>query len=451
MKLTRFPIVQQHTRRSFMTKGLRAGLLCGIAPYLKAAAPTKYRTALIGCGWWGMNILREAMAADRAKVVGLSDVYERPLLVSQDEVNQLTGDTPNIYKDYRELLKKERPEIVIIATPDHWHALPSIDALKMGAHVYVEKPTSHTINESRSMLHAAEAANRAVQVGLHRRIGPHHRSGMDFLRSGQVGKIGMVKMFVTGGGSGPESPSPHGKAPTGMDWDMWCGPAPVRPYCQKLTPGGWRNFLDYANGTLGDWGVHWLDQLLWWTEEKYPKNIYSTGGRPILGPAVFSNEKGSTTDAPDTQTVTYDFESFTAIWEHRKYGGSAQEKHRLGAYFYGTKGVFHMGWRDGWTFHPKDKSKQEIHENPQFDNERDGHNITPLWKDFLDAADNGGSTVANMEVAHRSSVLPMLGMISYKLGRSIQWDGSSESFPRDSEAQALLSRNYRKPWSYPNV
>ena len=123
----------------------------------------------------------------------------------------------------------------------------------------------------------------------------------------------------------------------------------------------------------------------------------------------------------------------------------------MGAYFYGTKGVFHMGWRDGWTFHPKDKSKQEIHGDPQFDNERDGHNITPLWKDFLDAADNGGSTVANMEVAHRSSVLPMLGMISYKLGRSIQWDGSSESFPRDSEAQALLSRNYRKPWSYPNL
>ena len=98
MKLTSFPIVQQHTRRSFMTQGLRAGLLCGIAPYVKAATPTKYRTALIGCGWWGMNILREAMAADRAKVVGLSDVYERPLLVSQDEVNQLTGDTPNIYK-----------------------------------------------------------------------------------------------------------------------------------------------------------------------------------------------------------------------------------------------------------------------------------------------------------------------------------------------------------------
>ena len=434
-----------------MSKGLQAGLLCGVAPYIKAAPPTKYRTALIGCGWWGMNILREAMAADRAKVVGLSDVYERPLLVSQDEVNQLSGDTPNIYKDYRELLKKEQPEIVIIATPDHWHALPCIDALKMGAHVYVEKPTSHTIGESRSMLNAAEAENRAVQVGLHRRIGPHHRSGMEFLKSGQVGKIGMVKLFVTGGGSGPESPDPHSKVPTGMDWNMWCGPAPHRPYCRKLTPGGWRNFLDYANGTLGDWGVHWLDQLLWWTDEKYPKRIYSTGGRPILGPAVFNHKDGSSTDAPDTQTVTYDFESFTAIWEHRKYGGFGQEKHRLGAYFYGTKGVFHMGWRDGWTFHPKDNNEAIIHEDPLFDNERDGHNITPLWKDFLDAADNGGSTVANMEIAHRSSVMPMLGMISYKLGRSIRWDGTSETIPHDPQAQAMLRRDYRKPWTYPNA
>ena len=431
--------------------GLQAGLLLGAAPYIKAAPPTKYRTALIGCGWWGMNILRESMAAERAKVVGLSDVYERPMMVSQDEVNQMTGETPNIYKDYRELLKKERPEIVIIATPDHWHALPCIDALKSGAHVYVEKPTSHTIGESRAMLQAAEAADRSVQVGLHRRIGPHHRSGMEFLKSGKVGKIGIVKLFVTGGGNGPESPTPHSKAPSGMDWDMWCGPAPLRPYCKKLTPGGWRNFLDYANGTLGDWGVHWLDQLLWWTDEKYPKSIYSTGGRPVLGPVVFDEDEGSTTDAPDTQTVTYAFESFTAIWEHRKYAGSAQEKHRLGAYFYGTEGVFHMGWRDGWTFHPKDNNKPEIHQAPQFDNVRDGHNITPLWKDFLDGADTGSMPVANMEIAHRSSVLPMLGMISYKLGRSIQWEGATETILKDPEAQALLRRDYRKPWAYPNA
>lgn len=259
----------------------------------------------------------------------------------------------------------------------------------------------------------------------------------------------MVKLFVSGGGNGPESPTPHSKAPSGMDWDTWCGPAPYRPYCRKLTPGGWRNFLDYANGTLGDWGVHWLDQLLWWTDEQHPKSVYSTGGRPILGPVVFNDQDGSTTDAPDTQTVTYAFENFTAIWEHRKYAGSNQEKHRIGAYFYGTSGVFHMGWRDGWTFHPKNDSDPIVHEDPKFDNEQDGHNITPLWNDFLNAADNGGTTVANIQVAHRSSVLPMLGMISHKLGRSINWDGDKETIPGDVEANGMVRRDYRKPWIYP--
>jgi predicted dehydrogenase len=438
-------------RRAFIQQGLQASLFFGVAPYIKAAPPARYRTALIGCGWWGMNVLHEAMAAKRAKVVGLCDVYERPMLASKDEVSQRTGEQPRCYKDYRDLLQRERPEVVIVATPDHWHALPCIEALKTGAHVYVEKPTSHTIGESRAMLHASRASDRAVQVGLHRRIGPHHLSGMQFLKSGKVGTIGMVRLFVTGGGGGPETPVGHTKPPTGMDWDMWCGPAPSRPYCRKLTPGGWRNFLDYANGTLGDWGVHWLDQLLWWSEETSPKTVYSTGGRPVLGPAIFNDKEGSTSDAPDTQTVSYAFENFTAVWEHRKYAGNAQEHHRIGAYFYGSKGVFHMGWRDGWTFYPKSKGEPVVHEDPSFDNEKDGHNVTPLWKDFLRAADEGGSPVAGMEVAHRSSVLPMLGMISHKLGRSIQWDGNRETILNDPEAERMIQRDYRTPWVYPSI
>src|SRR5262249_5790116 len=146
--------------------------------------------------------------------------------------------------------------------------------------VYVEKPTGHTIQESRAMLSAAREARRIVQVGLHRRIGPHHISGMKFLKEGRVGRIGMVRMFAHGPG-GKESPMPNSAPPKGVDWDLYCGPAPLRPFSRKIHPGGWRNFLDFANGTLGDWGVHWLDQVLWWTEEKFPRHVYSSGGRPI--------------------------------------------------------------------------------------------------------------------------------------------------------------------------
>ena len=169
-------------RRRFLQNTALAGAAFTAAPFIRAADPTrKYRTALIGSGWWGKNILKEAMASGRCQVVALADVDTNILEISAEQVNDLAGDTPKQYRDYRELLAKEKPDIVIIATPDHWHALNTIDALKAGAHVFVEKPTGHTINESKAMLRAARESERVVQVGLHRRIGPHHVNGMKFL------------------------------------------------------------------------------------------------------------------------------------------------------------------------------------------------------------------------------------------------------------------------------
>jgi len=125
----------------------------------------------------------------------------------------------------------------------------------------------------------------------------------------------------------------------------WCGPAPLRPFNTNIHPGGWRQYLDYGNGQLGDWGVHWLDQVLWWSEEKYPRRIYSTAGRPIWGPAVL-NDKEQTSDAPDHQVAVYEFEKFTCVWEHRRFAGNHAEKHLIGSYYYGTKGTLHIGWRE---------------------------------------------------------------------------------------------------------
>ena len=432
-------------RRQFLKLAAGASLLP--FPHVLGQTPQRHRAALIGCGWWGANILREAMASRRCRIVALCDVHRRPLMATAAEVESIAGDRPEPFEDYREMLRKHRPDIVIVATPDHWHALPSIAALDSGAHLFVEKPTSHTIAESQAMLAAARSTGRTVQVGLHRRIGPHHRSGMEFIRSGRAGRIGMVRLFVVSGG-GAEEPSPDSEPPTGMNWDLWCGPAPHRPYNPKLTPGGWRNFLDYANGTLGDWGVHWLDQVLWWTEEKYPRTVYSTGGRPVLGEPVATGDR-STTDAPGTQLAVYRFESFTATWEHRKYSANASERHRIGASFYGTQGVFHMGWRDGWTFYPRDNPDRPVHEAPRFSDNTDGNNLRELWADFMDAIDDDRDPVANLEVAHRSSVLPLLGMISLKVGRSLDWDGARERIIDDPDASSLMRRDYREPWKYP--
>lgn len=442
----------QTTRRDFLKTSLAAaGALNFAAPAIHGANKArKYRTALIGTGWWGMNILTEAVKAGQSQVVALCDVDQNQLSAAADELSAFTSDEPREYRDYREMFDKEQIDIAIIATPDHWHALQSIEALQRGAHVYVEKPTGHTIRESRAMVNAARQADRTVQVGLHRRIGPHHVSGMKFLKNPEnVGKIGMVRIFVHEGGW-YEAPSPNSSVPEGLDWDMYCGPAPLRPFNRRIHPGGFRQFLDFANGTIGDWGVHWFDQLLWWSEEQHPKKIFSSGGRPIRGPVVLT-ETEQTTDAPDHQVAIYEFDSFTVSWENQRFGRSNANRHPYGCYFYGEKGVFHMGWKDGWTFYPTDTNKPVIHEDPKFDNEKDGHNIPLLWHDFLQSIETERSPVADAEIGHRATSMSLLAMISLKLGRSINWDGEKEIFPGDDDANALLQRSYRGEWVYPTV
>lgn len=429
-------------RRNFIKTSAAASVAYSALSIVPAMSQAKkYRTALIGSGWWGMNILRSAMAAGESKVVALCDVDQNFLVPAGKEVEKLSNDRPELYTDYRELLTKEKPEIVIVATPDHWHPLITIMAVQQGAHVYVEKPISHTVNEGRAMVKAARDNNRIVQVGTHRRVSPHNVSGMEFLKSGKAGKIGMVRAFVHYGG-GPGEVVPDSEPPKGLDWDMWCGPAPLNPYNSKIHPRGFRQFLDYANGQLGDWGIHWLDQILWWTEEKYPKTVFSTGGRAI---------KKDNTTAPDHQSVAFDFEDFTVVWEHRMFAGNNAEKgENVGCYFYGTEGTFHMGWQDGWTFYPVDKKKQVLHEAPKL-HKPDDQNIPELWANFLQSIKTNQLPVCDIEIGHRSTNMSLLGMLSLKLGRSVQWDGEKEIILNDPEANKLLSRPYRTPYEYPRV
>lgn len=436
-------------RRQFIKAAAASGAIVGGAPFVHAQSKgKKYRTALIGSGWWGMNILREAMAAGNTRVVALCDVDRDKLEIAAEEVEDLSGDSPKTFTDFRELLDQVDIDIAIVATPDHWHALNTIAAIDAGAHIFVEKPTGHTIVESRAMLNAARANQRVVQVGLHRRIGPHYVEGMKFLKEGGAGDIGMVRLFVHSRG-GAELPTRNSAPPEQLDWDMYCGPAPMRPFNRKIHPGGFRNFLDFANGTLGDWGVHWLDQLLWWSDERYPRKVYSTGGRPIKGEAVL-NDKEQTTDAPDSQIATYQFESFNAVWEHRRFAGKGPEQTTVGCYFYGTKGTFHMGWRDGWTFYPADEKKPKVHGDAQH-KEPDGHSIDLLWADFINAIESKRKPTCDVQIGHEATNMSLLGMLSLKLGRSVEWDGEKEIILNDPEANKLLRREYRGPWVYPEA
>ena len=436
-------------RRTFLKTSVASGMAVTFPYVLGAGRNKKYRTALIGSGWWGMNICRVAIRSGQCKIVAMCDVDRNQLDPATGEVEQLSGDKPKKYKDYRELLEREKPEIAIVATADHWHPLITIAAVRAGAHVYVEKPICHTIMEGRAMVNAARDAGRVVQVGTHRRVSPHNVSGMKFLKEGRAGKIGMVRAFVHYGG-GPENPKPNEEPRKGLDWNMWCGPGPLRPFNTKIHPKGFRQFLDYGNGTLGDWGIHWMDQILWWTEEKYPRRVFSTGGRPIKGPPV-NTAQAQTTDAPDHQVASFEFEGFTAVWEHRQFAANNVDKgENVGCYFYGTKGIFHMGWQDGWRFYPVGRGQKVIHEEPKL-HEPDQQNIPELWADLLSCIKTGRRPVCDIEIGHRSTNMSLLGMLSLKIGRSVEWDGEKEIIIGDAEANRLLRRKYRRPWVYPKV
>ena len=438
-------------RRAFLAA---ASASLAAAPAFGGSRQEKYRVALIGSGWWGTNILREALASGRCECVALCDPDARQFTRADDSTGNESGpldlakehgDDPKLFADYRECLEQISPDIAIVATPDHWHPLACIAACEAGAHVYVEKPVSHTILEGRAMVEAARKHNRAVQVGTHRRVSPHNVSGMKFLKDGGAGEVGMVRCFVHyPGGSG--SPSPVEEPPAELNWDLWCGPAPLSDYRPALHPKGFRQFLDYANGTLGDWGIHWLDQVNWFLNDaETPSTVHS-----LADIRVRTDDPAT---APDTQVASWEFPSLTCTWEHRRYGGNPNENHYVGAYFYGTKGVFHMGWEDGWTFYPS--FGEPVREEPSL-NLPDKQNIKALWTDLLACADAGGDKrpVCDIEIGHRSTTLSLLGMLSAKLGRSVEWDGEAERCVvpgggPDAEANKLLSREYRGEWEYP--
>jgi len=428
------------TRRDFLAATAATGAALAAPAVHGAQKNKKYRAALVGSGWWGMNIFRTAIGAGDVVPVAMCDVDRNQLDPAVAEVEKLTGTVPKKYKDYRELLDREKPEIVVVGTPDHWHPLITIAACNAGAHVYVEKPICHTVNEGIAMVRAARANDRVVQVGTHRRASPHNTAAMKFLKEGKLGEIGMVRAFVHYGG-GPGSVTPDSEPPEGLDWDFWCGPAPLVPFNKRMHPKGFRGFLNYANGQLGDWGIHWMDQILWWTEEEYPRRVGSVGARHILR---------DNTDAPDTQVVNFEFDSFTATWEHRRYAANNAERHNIGCYFYGTAGTLHLGWLDGWTFYPVNKNKPVIHVEPQL-HQPDQQNIPELWADFVQCIESGKRPICDIEIGHRSTTLSLLGMLSMKLGRSVAWDGEKQVIVGDPDANKLLSRDYRAPWKYPEI
>ena len=413
------------------------------------------RVGLIGTGWYGKVDLLRLIQVAPVHVVSMCDVDSRMLDEAADIVaqRQASGERPRTYGDYREMLAERDLDIVIVGTPDHWHALPAIEAMQAGADVFVQKPISVDIIEGQAMLAAARKYGRVVQVGTQRRSTPHLIEARDrYIRSGRLGKIAMVETYCyyhmrTQANPPDEAPPEH------LDYEMWTGPAPMRPYNELVHPRGWRNFMEYSNGIVGDMCIHMLDMVRWMLELGWPDRVSSTGG--IL---VDADSKANTTD---TQTATFDFGELPVVWQHRTWGNPPDPDYPWGATIYGENGTLKLSVHS-YDFIPLGEGEAEhgdvVYELDEYPEDRTEENlerhVAPAirrhMEDFLEAIASRERPVADIEEGHISTASCILANLSLALGRSLAWDSAAGRVIGDEQANQLLARPYREPWIHPD-
>lgn len=438
-------------RREFLTA--TAALSLGASSALGAEfQDRKPRVGLIGSGWYGKCDLFRLIQVAPVEVVSLCDVDRRMLSEAADLVSQRQASKkrPRTYADYREMLKEKDLDIVLIATPDHWHALPMIAAVEAGADVYCQKPISVDVMEGQAMLAAARKHKRVVQIGTQRRSTPHLEEARDIVLQGKLGKIGLVETccyYHMRASGHPADTLP----PDYLDWEMWTGPAPLRPYNPIAHPRGWRAFMEYGNGIVGDMCVHMLDMVRWMMGLGWPKTISSTGGILV--------DKASIANISDTQSASFDYGDTKVIWQHRTWGQASDPQYPWSAILYGDKGTLKASVMSydfipaqGQPIH-KDVT-YELEQYPEDKTEKDlERHVAPAirhhMQDFLRAIANRGRPVADIEEGYISTTTCILANLSMKLGRSLTWDAAKQRVANDDEANKLLKRPYRRPWIHP--
>jgi predicted dehydrogenase len=442
-------------RREFLQSGY-AGLALsasGVASLGRSPADTK-RVGLIGSGWYGKSSLFRLIQVAPVEVVALCDVDSKMLAEAAAMVSsrQASKKTPRTHADYREMLKEKDLDIVLVATPDHWHTLPAIAAIEAGADLYLEKPISVDVAEGQAILAAARKHDRVVQVNTQRRSTPHLIEARDrIVREGLLGKVGLVEVYCYYPIRATANP-PDTEPPPNLDWDMWTGPAPMRPYNSLVHPRGWRAFTEYGNGILGDTCIHMLDMVRWMLGLGWPKRVASTGGILV--------DKASKANIPDTQTATFDFGDLSVVWQHRSWGHPVDPKYLWGATIYGDRGTLKAGVYS-YDYVPLGEGKPvhrdvtyELEEYPEDKTEKElERHVAPAlrrhMKDFLGAIASRSRPVADIEEGHISTASCILANLSLSLGRSLTWDAQAGRVVGDDEANRLLARPYRKPWVHP--
>ncbi len=442
-------------RRTFLQLGATGLALTALGGYAAEFADQKKRVGLIGTGWYGKCDLLRLIQVAPVEVVSLCDVDKTMLNEAADMVasRQVSKKRPRTYVDYREMLKEKDLDVVLIATPDHWHALAMIAAVEAGADIYVQKPISVDIVEGQAMLAAARRHNRVVQVGTQRRSTPHLMEARDqIIQSGKLGKVGLVEICCYYHMRATEN-LPETAPPENLDYEMWTGPAPMRPYNKLVHPRGWRAFMEYGNGIVGDMCIHMFDMTRWMLDLGWPKSVSSSGGILI--------DKNSKANISDTQTAVFDYGDLQVVWQHRTWGDSPDPKYPWGATFYGDKGTLKASVMS-YDFIPNGNGNPihkdvtyEFEQYPEDRTEKDlERHVAPAirghMKNLLSCIANRSKPVADIEQGYISTTSCILANLSMQLGgRTLRWDPSRGQITGDEEANRLLRRSYRAPWVHP--
>jgi predicted dehydrogenase len=440
------------TRRTFL-----AATALSAASYSRVlGANERIGLGFIGYGLMGKGHVATFKQFKDVTMVGLAEVHRGRLA----EGLKAMGEGAQGYSDFRELLNNKAIEAVVIATPDHWHALMGMMACAAGKDIYIEKPLTLFVKEGRWLIDVATKNKRVVQVGTQQRSGEHYQQARDLIRTGKIGRVVSVRMsavrnVLPGFGNPPDS-----DPPVDLDWDQWLGPAPAKKYNPNRAMYHFRWFWDYAGGQMTNLGAHHLDIVDWVLGLESLKSVASVGGRFAL------SDNGET---PDTQDVLYAFDRWTATFTMREC--AAGMKPTYGLEFIGTNGTLGIN-RSGFTVYPEDDNPPEN----QVPGIKEGHPVggpravevaaprVPRTgavadrsgksdeqyrnhaRNFLNCIRSRRTPVSDLEGAHRVAIACHLGNLSLRLGRSLAWDAKAEKITGDAEAAKLLVRPYRAPW-----
>lgn len=438
-------------RRDFIQKSTLSAIGLGLSPlfgnaygsvYGPTAPSNKIKVALIGCRSMGFADLRTFLDYPETECVALCDVDDEWLHKRAADTEKITGKkVPHLYKDWRRVIDNKDVDVVIIGTPDHWHCLPTLAACEAGKDVYVEKPLANTIEECDLMVKAARRYGRIVQVGQWQRSDPHWDEAAAYLKAGGIGRVRTVKVWAYQDGKPTLPIQPDTVAPAGVDYDMWLGPAPRRPFNPYRFHYNFRFFWDYAGGLMSDWGVHLLDYALEGMQAGLPPRVFGSGGK-----FAYPHDAMET---PDTLMATYAYPEFNIIWDHACGINHGLYNRKEGLAFYGENGTLVLD-RAGWEVIPVVAGKTPRMEAVPF-RKGEGKGLYNHVGNLLQCVKSRELPAADIAIGARVAKMAHLANISCRVEREVRWDDTARCFTGDREATSLAKAVYRAPWSLPKI